>query len=391
MPSSSTSDTAIQLHLDTILEGGGSEGDGVGRLLSYPGVDANHIDPDGDNPAEAYVKSRGSEATRRFARVMLTAAAKLMGHRRYEDCPFHRWRRKELLNLCRKLSDKIRKDEYVPNTGRRILGCVLDVLEEAWRRGDIEDHEEYRRLVDGLPELRGDKSRRAVTVARKSDLIRLITQCQADHNARGARDAFLIALAAHVGLRSKELADLDLCDINRDANTLYIRAGKGTNDRTVYFNPHVLDYLDIYLRARGTEPGPLLVRTTNGGLIWPGLVRLSPSAIQNVVSTRSARLGRRITSHALRRYAATEATRATGNPALANKTLGHKSYETTVRLYVQFEDDELQRAASDIPIIATLIIPPSVSEAVADDEPPAPPVGARLLAVLEAMRATLGG
>jgi integrase len=52
--------------------------------------------------------------------------------------------------------------------------------------------------------------------------------------------------------------------------------------------------------------------------------------------------------HRGRHTVATDILRRTGNPVAAQKLLGHKSIETTISAYAQFDDSDLERVLKSL-------------------------------------------
>lgn len=366
----------------TAASGAGGEGDGVGEILCYPGVTANGHG-DADSPVEAFIKSRKAGDGRDSCIWRLKAAAKLMGYDDYLTCPFERWRRPQMLALRNKLARLVDEDQYVPRTAREILGNVKSVLREAWRQGYIETSDELERAMD-LPKIGGAQARREVLTATDVDITRCLIVCEANRAGLGIRDAALIALSSVTGLRSIEYHALDLADIDREAQTITVRRGKGRRNRLLHFGASYLPYLDDYLKQRGTEPGAFFVRLKQNGSLWRGRPeRLSVEAIRLIFVLRSTQAGRPLPSHAFRRGAATRVVDLTGNSALASAILGHAS-KVTLDLYYNPEHDTKKQAAEQVIVPGPAMYAREYVKA-EPDEPPVAPVIDRLAATLAAM------
>jgi site-specific recombinase XerD len=71
------------------------------------------------------------------------------------------------------------------------------------------------------------------------------------------RDRAVFLVTYRRGLRAHEPGLLKLSDFQRDR--LYVRRGKGSVSREYSLTPEEVHALRIYLRARGTAPGPLFL------------------------------------------------------------------------------------------------------------------------------------
>jgi integrase/recombinase XerC len=140
--------------------------------------------------------------------------------------------------------------------------------------------------------------------------------------ARGRLRAFLL-LAAYQGLRCKEIASLCGEDIDRDAQTLYVRHGKGEHQRRIPLHPLV----DAALPA-DLDEGPVF-RQRSGQ-------RLKPHNVSSTVNKYLHGLGIASSAHCLRHAFATALYRSTLDLRLTQTLLGHVSPATTA-VYADFD------------------------------------------------------
>lgn len=127
----------------------------------------------------------------------------------------------------------------------------------------------------------------------------------------------MIALAAYAGLRRSEIAALDAGDIdlNSEAPTLAVRAGKGNKDRVLPIHPDLVAIL-----RKGPKHGPV--------------VGVTASTVGQKVAAHLRSLGIEATAHKLRATFGTELARATeGNVILISKMMGHENISTSM-MYV---------------------------------------------------------
>jgi integrase/recombinase XerD len=108
------------------------------------------------------------------------------------------------------------------------------------------------------------------------------------------RDRALVHVLADTGIRAAELLALNIEDVNIQAGTAYIAAGKGDKPRTVRYGAATAKQLRIYLAHRGNPPsGPLWLSLRGTRFQYPGL--------QAMFRRWSQRLDMPVSAHRFRR------------------------------------------------------------------------------------------
>ena len=162
------------------------------------------------------------------------------------------------------------------------------------------------------------------------------------------RDRAIFELAYGSGLRAEELVNLDLDDLDADAEELRV-SGKGAKTRVVPAGEHAWAALGRYLdRAR-----PELAAARRGGRSDPALFlskagrRLSTSDIRRrlAISTRRLGLGAGVSPHTLRHSFATHLLEGGADLRAIQELLGHASISTT-QTYTRIESGRLRKAYS---------------------------------------------
>ena len=114
--------------------------------------------------------------------------------------------------------------------------------------------------------------------------------------ADSQRDLALVELLYASGLRAREASNLDIEDLDLDAGTLWVRAGKGNKDRRGMLGSKAVEALRIYLGKR--RRGPVFLNTRG--------LRLSPGLILKIVKDVSCQAGLAgVHTHTLRHTFAT--------------------------------------------------------------------------------------
>lgn len=157
-------------------------------------------------------------------------------------------------------------ESYKPKDVQRMRTSLDGVIEECWNLGFISDEEMERAM---RPRKRGSQSQRQKApkkAARERELTEsevraLLAACGMDSSVSGSRDALMIGLAWHGGLKTVDLINLTLDDLgfNRRTNRSTIRhkAPGAKRARRIPLPNEDLIALEDWLEARGREPGPL--------------------------------------------------------------------------------------------------------------------------------------
>lgn len=152
------------------------------------------------------------------------------------------------------------------------------------------------------------------------------------------RNQRAVLLMLFAGLRIAEAAALDWRDVDLDAGTLYVREGKGGNDRTVPIHPRLRLALDT---VPACERGCAVAGQVDGR-------HLTHKSMGHLFERWLPGLGITIASHQLRHSFATSLLKSGANLRIIQQLLGHASLETTMR-YLLVEDVEKQRAVNGMP------------------------------------------
>lgn len=174
-----------------------------------------------------------------------------------------------------------------------------------------------RNPADWIGKIRGHHT--MAVVVPEGDLYRLMADAPADMHR-------MLVLGAMAGLRSAEIAAICWSDIDRANGVLWVRAGKGSKDRSVP--------LSAGLMAELGDPGegPIVGRTMSAKAVGTALGRYLRSH------------GSNYTSHKLRARYATRFLAATGDAIATAKVLGHSDLSSVLR-YAVASSDTMRRGA----------------------------------------------
>ncbi len=156
------------------------------------------------------------------------------------------------------------------------------------------------------------------------------------------RDRAMLELLYATGVRVTELVSLDICNLNLDPRSPYVRCmGKGAKERTIPIHDQAMESLVDYLE----EGRPLLVRNKNEQALFVNRRgdRLTRQGFWLILKgyARSANLSADITPHTLRHSFATHMLR--GGMPLRNvqEMLGHANISTT-QVYTHLTSDHVR-------------------------------------------------
>ncbi|RLD18256.1 MAG: integrase [Bacteroidetes bacterium] len=140
---------------------------------------------------------------------------------------------------------------------------------------------------------------------------------------RNLKHRALVGLVYGCGLRIGEAINLELQDIRPEAGILYVRQGKGRNDRPVPLSSAVNGLLDKYIRVYA--PGTWLFEGKKGG-------QYSYSSSRQLFkrAVRASGLRRHITLHTLRHSYATHLLQSGTDIRYIQEILGHRDPKTTM-------------------------------------------------------------
>lgn len=288
------------------------------------------------NPAKRFLDTL-SPQSRRSMKANLTRVARLLGVS-FEAVPWHLIRSQHIEALRAALSDtrphqsKSRDARLSPHTVNATLAALRGVARAAYQLHAI-SADDYR-LICEVKNVRGGRVSSRARALDLAEVSALLSACERDPTAAGARDACLVALLAGAGLRRAEAAALKLSDWRARSHTLRVR-GKGDKERLVYLEDGgTRRALAAWLRVRGGEPGALLSPVDpNKGRVE--IRHLTGQAVYNAVEKRRRQAGlrRRFSAHDLRHFFADWLREQGAGIEDVSELLGHASIETTAIYY----------------------------------------------------------
>ena len=227
------------------------------------------------------------------------------------------------------LEDYLRWLEQERQAGRtssclsKYLSHLRGLLDYAWRSGRAD-----RNVLDGFS-LQDDQQREAPDSLSLDEAARLVGACT-NRTPTERRDRVMVLLLYGCGLRTQELCQLNIEQVDVERHELLVAHGKGDRPRTVPIPETVFTELLAYLHERGGRRGPLFRTEARHARI---LGRVLGDVVRQ--AGERAQLGRVITPRTLRHSYATHLMDAGVDLAVISSLMGHRSpSETGVYLHV---------------------------------------------------------
>ncbi|HET8685620.1 MAG TPA: site-specific integrase, partial [Methanosarcina sp.] len=142
---------------------------------------------------------------------------------------------------------------------------------------------------------------------------------------------FLLML--HSGLRTCEVRNLKIDDVDLSQRTVYIRETKNQNEHVTYLSPPTVEAIQAYFFERGSSSYYLFTQHQK---------QLSKRYCQSRLRTIGKQVGIKITPHRLRHNCSTLLLNAGMSIFALQSLLGHRYVETTLN-YARLYDETLAK------------------------------------------------
>jgi integrase/recombinase XerD len=216
-----------------------------------------------------------------------------------------------------------RQEGRSPSCLNKYLSHLRGLLDYAWRSGRSD-----RNVLDGF-NLQDAKQRKAPRVLTVEEA-RSIIKASPGGSFTERRNRVILLLLYGCGLRTGELCDLNVPDVDRERGELIVHKGKGDTQRVIPIPEGVQPELWAYLLDRGGKRGPLF-RTEHEK------TRIRLSDVCRIVREAALRAGIqwKVTPRTLRHSYATHLMDRGVDLAVISSLMGHRSpTETGVYLHV---------------------------------------------------------
>ena len=215
-----------------------------------------------------------------------------------------------------------RQAGYSTQSLNKDLSHLRGLLDYTWRSGRCD-----RNVLDGLT--LENSPPKGVPRFLSLEQARQLVQACPGATRQQRRDRLILLLLYGCGLRTSELCQLDLADVDLERQELLVRQGKGERSRRIPVPEAVWTVLLAYLAERKGRRGALL-RT------WDKQVRIRDQDVCEVVTAAGRRAGLELhlTAKMLRHSFATHLMDRGVDLAVIASLMGHRSaHETGVYLH----------------------------------------------------------
>ena len=163
-------------------------------------------------------------------------------------------------------------------------------------------------------------------------------------DAVSTRDRAILELFYACGMRTSELCDLAIADVDLAEQTVTIVRGKGGKSRVLPIGQYAAHYVGLYLdrarphllRGRKTDPGNLFLSSRGTPFNRQTINRSVMGHVNRIADSE-----RRITAYSIRHSVATHLIANNVDVTYVARLLGHASLETT-RRYLRIEIGDLK-------------------------------------------------
>jgi integrase/recombinase XerC len=238
-----------------------------------------------------------------------------------------------------------------PKTVNARLGALRSIVREAKRFGlvnwTLEVKNEFSEAYRDTSGPSEDQYRALIALVKKR------IEDKQGNDAKGKRDLAIIRLLYNPALRRKEVAGLDLKDVDLDKSRVRIIPKRSRDDRWIEVPPGTMTAVRDWCLHRGDQAGPLFISLDPGAeireRIGQGEIlesrRLSKKSIWSVVRYYSGKLSLDVAPHKLRHGGATRVARATNGNAMAVQAFGRWAQLNTAQIYIDNDKNLAGQAA----------------------------------------------
>ncbi|MEI7846669.1 MAG: tyrosine-type recombinase/integrase [Chloroflexota bacterium] len=164
------------------------------------------------------------------------------------------------------------------------------------------------------------------------DIAALLDTCKSQ-GVSDLRDKAIFLTLFDAGMRSQELCDLDVKDVDFKSGRIMIRKGKGQKARICFISPLVIAALREYLEKRSDLETSLFLSFRNHPLTYDGLRQM----LERRIKTAKLKTSRSL--HDFRRAFAINMLRKKVDIYSLQKLMGHSDLTVLRRYLAQNEDD----------------------------------------------------
>ena len=288
-----------------------------------------------NNPAKVFADSLGTKKASKVTLRVIDYLCFEYNQTNHKTLDWSDFNYVKILELRRKFIEK----ELRTSSINSYISKLKSVSRESWRLNII-DTETYMRIkdIDGVKG-HSDITGRALSPVELNSAVNY-----SGNDIKDIRDSAVIAVGYGCGLRSFEIAQIELKDVS--GNKIIVQ-GKGRVIRNVYLPNFSLKALKCWLHIRGSHQGAIFSSLTkNHRLLDKGI---SVRTVGDIIDKRCKNVGiQRFTPHDLRRSFATNLLASGVDVFIVQKLMRHTNINTT-RIYDMRGEDAKMAAVKMLP------------------------------------------
>lgn len=288
-----------------------------------------------NNPAKVFANSLGSKKTTKITLRVIDYLCHEYNKTDHISLDWSAFNYVEILKLRRIFVERGLKTSSINS----YISTIKSVSRESWRLNII-NTDTYMRIKD-IQGVKGhsDMTGRALSPIELNNAVNYSA-----NDIKNIRDSAVIAVGYGAGLRSFEIAQIELKDIS--GNKIIVH-GKGRVIRNVYLPSFSLKALKRWLHIRGSRKGAVFSALTKSHrLLEQGI---SVRTVGDIIETRCKNVGMvRFTPHDLRRSFATNLLASGVDVFIVQRLMRHANINTT-RIYDMRGEDSKMAAIEMLP------------------------------------------
>lgn len=151
-------------------------------------------------------------------------------------------------------------------------------------------------------------------------------------------------LVLSTGIRSRNVREVKVSDLNLQNRTLYLRDTKNHKPQTIYLSQRITNILTDWLKLTGFKGEVPLFPTVYGD-------QMELHILKQAFTKYAEKRGVKTSLHILRHTYARDLVKADVNPVIIKELLNHSSLEVTNR-YIKLFGEEIQKATDGLDTLA---------------------------------------
>ncbi|WP_028330861.1 tyrosine-type recombinase/integrase [Brachyspira alvinipulli] len=255
-------------------------------------------------------------------------------------------------NINKELLEKYISYQTEIKLSSDIINCRINVVKSYLKFLHKKKIIEAKILIDTFDDIKRPKpiikEQLVVKANQTLDIIKKIERTSKD-SFTNKRNIAMLLLMSNTGIRRKEIAGIDIRNINLENKTITIYKTKGSKPRIVVFSDMIKDVLIDYIAERDEILRKNKIKEQNNLFIKNNGHDLAIETITMIMRVISKRNKIKITCHSFRRGFATDMAECGTETYLISKMMGHSNINTTTSRYIYVLMNMIKNAMSNHP------------------------------------------